>query len=141
MGSMDEQSLFDSYDNQKVPSGKPPKLSDEPWKKRPLDPDFDDFHIPPKRTALFEEAKPDIHENVDDKRVIVPAGKRRPPVTPDGMISFILLFFLSVFPINPPITESSSPALHFRVCSAFFYRYMVYEEYNLSRGLIGVSVH
>lgn len=95
MGSMDEQSLFDSYDNQKVPSGKPPKLSDEPWKKRPLDPDFDDFHIPPKRTALFEEAKPDIHDNVDDKRVIVPAGKRRPPVTPDGddfFYSFILSF-------------------------------------------------
>lgn len=72
MGSMDEQSLFDSYDNQKVPSGKP-KLSDEPWKKRSLDPDFDDFHIPPKRAALFEESKPDIHDSSDDKRVIVPA--------------------------------------------------------------------
>jgi len=73
MGSMDDQSLFDSYDNQKVPSSKG-KLSEEPWKKRSLDPDFEDFHIPPKRAALFDESKPDIHDSSsDDKRVIVPA--------------------------------------------------------------------
>jgi len=83
MGSMDEQSLFDTYDNQKVPTGKPNKLSNEIWpsKKRAIDNDFDEFHISPtKRAALFDETndtKPivsEINENaVDDKRVIVPA--------------------------------------------------------------------
>lgn len=73
---MDDQSLFDSYDNQKVPSGKPGKVSDDPWsKKRSIDSDFDDFHIPPKRPNLFEDVKPEIQETADDKRVIVPAGK------------------------------------------------------------------
>lgn len=74
MGSMDDQSLFDSYDNQKVPSGKPIKTTDaDPWsKKRGLDSDFDDFHIPPKRVNMFEETKPEIQQD-DDKRVIVPA--------------------------------------------------------------------
>ena len=76
MGSMDDQSLFDSYENQKVPSGKPNKISNEPWsKKRSLDSDFDDFHIPPKRAALFDDTKPEIQECSDDKRVIVPAGE------------------------------------------------------------------
>lgn len=76
MGAMDEQSLFDSYDNQKVPSGKPGKISDsDPWaKKRSIESDFDDFHIPPKRPALFEETtKSEVPEPADDKRVIVPA--------------------------------------------------------------------
>lgn len=75
MGAMDEQSLFDSYDNQKVPSGKPGKLNDsDPWsKKRSIESDFDDFHIPPKRSAPFEEPKPEANESADDKRVIVPA--------------------------------------------------------------------
>ncbi|XP_057302386.1 transcriptional regulator ERG-like [Hydractinia symbiolongicarpus] len=74
MGSMDDQSLFDSYDNQKVPSGKPGKVSDDPWsKKRSIDSDFDDFHIPPKRPNLLEDVKPEIQETADDKRVIVPA--------------------------------------------------------------------
>jgi len=74
MGTMDEQSLFDSYDNQKVPSGKPPKITDsDPWsKKRSIEADFDDFHIPPKRPNMFEETKPEIQPE-DDKRVIVPA--------------------------------------------------------------------
>jgi len=74
MGSMDEQSLFDSYENQKVPSMKSGKYSNDPWsKKRSIDSEFDDFHIPPKRPALFEDVKPEIQEHVDDKRVIVPA--------------------------------------------------------------------
>ena len=78
MGSMDEQSLFDSYDNQKVPSCKSNKMSNnELWasKKRPFDAELDDFHIPPtKRPLMNEDTKPDIHQD-DDKRVIVPAGK------------------------------------------------------------------
>lgn len=72
MGSMDDQSLFDTYENQKVPT-RISKSSDEPWKKRSLDPDFEDFHIPPKRSALFDDTKPDPHEGSDEKRVIVPA--------------------------------------------------------------------
>ena len=73
MGSMDDQSLFDSYENQKVPSGKPIKTDADPWsKKRGIDSDFDDFHIPPKRVNMFEETKPEIQPD-DDKRVIVPA--------------------------------------------------------------------
>ena len=87
MGSMDDQSLFDSYDNQKVPTGKPSKLTNDPWsaKKRSIDSDFDDFHMPPtKRASLFEDTKPDIEQAIDDKRVIVPAGEPQ-----------LLLFFQS----------------------------------------------
>ena len=81
MGSMDDQSLFDTYENQKVPTGRP-KSSDEPWtKKRALDPEFEDFHIPPKRALFNEDAtttttttKQEQHDPTDDKRVIVPAG-------------------------------------------------------------------
>ena len=82
MGSMDDQSLFDTYENQKVPTGRP-KSSEEPWtKKRSLDPDFEDFHIPPKRSLFSEETtatttttkQEPTHDGTDDKRVIVPAG-------------------------------------------------------------------
>eukprot|EP00794_Sanderia_malayensis_P010779 gene10779-11933_t len=75
--SVEEQSLFDPYDNQKVPTGKPVKSSD-PWysKKRSLDPDFDDFHTPPKKPTFYDslDEKPFIPECDDtEKRVIVPA--------------------------------------------------------------------
>ena len=84
---MDEQSLFDSYENQKVPSGKMPKLTEsDPWssapssKKRSIEADFDDFHIPPKRpNNMFDnESKPELPPpppapEQDEKRVIVPA--------------------------------------------------------------------
>ena len=83
MGTMDEQSLFDSYENQKVPSGKPPKLTESDlWsKKRSIESDFDDFHIPPKRANIFDNdsntptniTKPEIQPEQDEKRVIVPA--------------------------------------------------------------------
>ena len=78
--SVEEQSLFDPYDNQKVPTGKPLK-SNDPWgpRKRSLDPDFDDFHTAPKKPSFYEPLDekplmPDYEET--EKRVIVPAGKK-----------------------------------------------------------------
>lgn len=75
--SVEEQSLFDPYDNQKVPTGKPLK-SNDPWgpRKRSLDPDFDDFHTAPKKPSFYEPLDekplmPDYEET--EKRVIVPA--------------------------------------------------------------------
>jgi len=74
--SVEEQSLFDPYDNQKVPTGKPSRA--DPWgpKKRSLDPDFDDFHTAPKKPTLYEplDEKPFIPDyDESEKRVIVPA--------------------------------------------------------------------
>ena len=70
--------MFDPYDNQKVPTGKPSRA--DPWgpKKRSLDPDFDDFHTAPKKPTLYEplDEKPFIPDyDESEKRVIVPAGK------------------------------------------------------------------
>lgn len=75
--SVEEQSLFDPYDNQKVPTGKASRSSD-PWgpRKRSLDPDFDDFHTPPKKPTFYDslDEKPLMPEYDDtEKRVIVPA--------------------------------------------------------------------
>ncbi|XP_012563171.1 transcriptional regulator ERG-like isoform X2 [Hydra vulgaris] len=76
MVSMDDQSLFDSYENQKVPACKSNKMNNnEVWgqKKRPFDGELDDFHIPPtKRSLMNEDTKSETQQD-DDKRVIVPA--------------------------------------------------------------------
>jgi len=71
-----EQSLFETYENQKVPTGKPPRIGGELWsaKKRTFeDTEFDDFHSPPKRATMYDDIKSEVQESGDDKRVIVPA--------------------------------------------------------------------
>ena len=77
MTSMDEQSLFETYENQKVPTGKTPRIGGELWssKKRTFeDTEFDDFHTPPKRANIYDDIKSEVQDSGDDKRVIVPAG-------------------------------------------------------------------